>query len=987
MTILFRLLGPLAIGEGDDAVSLTVPKIRCMLAVLLLDAGQVISLHRLADELWGDDPPRSAVANLRSYASALRNTLAAANLDPARLITTPGGYRLHVLPGECDVEAWESHAAQGAAALANGRPHDAVKQLERALAIWRGPALADIPAGPGLAARATALDERRTARIEDLFEAKLRCGAGTGLATALRVHIAAHPTRERAYGQLMRELYAEGDAAGALDVYRQARDLLAEELGLEPGTELQDLQTAVLRRDPALFRPSTLAPDVLPRQLPADGTVLVGRDTELAQLAACTAPVRVIHGPGGVGKSALAIRLAHTLASRYPDGQLYLDLQGSSPRLIPLSPGEVLGRFLRALGVPNERTPTEPAEAAAMYRSLLAERRMLILLDNAVDATQVRPLLPGASSHLVLVTSRRALSSLDGSELLALDVLDKVHALRMLEREVDAAATRMLVDLCGRLPLALRIAGARLSARPDWSVQDLVDRLVDERHRLDELHTDDMAVRSCFQASYGGLDETAARAFRLAGLARVPHISVSGMAALLGDTRAVAASALDRLVEARLMEVAADRFRLHDLLRLYAAECALAQEDASERAQSLHRLLVYYLGTARRAVLLFVGISRPVDPALCGPEGTDLVTLDSTQQAAAWLDAELPCAVAIAEQAGEATDAARRYPAQLLRATSNYVLRRDAGQVVRLAETALRLRAPGDAVSEAIARNLLGHAYFYQQRYDESRGCLVEALGLWQDIGDLDGVAMVANGLGILNSRVGAFDESLRWYRASFDTLEIIGNLRLQAVVLLNMGEVYHAQRRIPEAVVSIRRGLDLVRVDGPLTSRMMALGTLGVLHFQLGELRTALNYLRRSLAMAELLRDPTHRVDMLLCQAEAFLRTGRPDLARPDADRALSLSIEMGDLARQGTSLRQVGKVLTALGEHGAAAACLADAARLFRLHGQSHERTIETFLGDDVIAPADAPSSVRTAEQAHIGDLPTRSHLLADRRTFTQQ
>ncbi|MEU8080231.1 BTAD domain-containing putative transcriptional regulator [Catellatospora citrea] len=962
---MFRLLGPLAIGRGDDTIGLTVPKIRCMFAALLLDADQVVSLDRLADELWGDDPPRSAVANLRSYASALRRTLAAAGLDPARLVTTPGGYRLHVLPGECDVEVWESRAAEGAAALADGRLHDAVRHLDGGLAIWRGPALADVPVGPGLAARATALDERRAARTEDLFEARLRCGEGTGLVTQLRTHIAAHPTRERAYAQLMRELYAAGDAAGALEVYRQARRCLADQLGLEPGTELQGLQAAVLRRDPALTRPVPLL-EVAPRQLPADVTVLVGRDTELGRLAGSPASVRVIHGPGGVGKSALAIRLAHTLASRYPDGQLYLDLQGSSPRLTPLSPGEVLGRFLRALGVPDDRVPTEPAEAAAMYRSLLAERRMLILLDNAVDAAQVRPLLPGTSAHLVLVTARRALSSLDGGELLALDVLDEEHALRMLEREADAAAARLLVDLCGRLPLALRIAGARLSARPDWSAQDLVDRLVDERHRLDELHTDDMAVRSCFQASYGALDETAARAFRLAGLARVPHISVSGMAALLGETRAVAASALDRLVEARLMEVAGDRFRLHDLLRLYAAECALAQQDALERARSLHRLMVYYLGTARRAVLQVAGIPRPVDPALCGPEGTDLVALDSTQQAAAWLDAELPCAVAIAEQAGEATEADRRYPAQLLRATSNYALRRDAGQVARLSETALRTCAPGDTVSEAIARNLLGQAFFYQQRYDESRDCLVEALRLWQDIGDLDGVAMVTNSLGILNCRAGALDESLRWYQASFDTLGIIGNLQLQAIVLLNMGEAYHADGRIPEAVASVRRGLDGVRADGTRTSRMMALGTLGVLHFQLGVTRSALRYLRRSLAMAELLRDPSHRVDMLLCQSEAFMRTGRLDLARADADRALNLSIEMGDRTRQGTSSRQVGKVLTALGEHGAAAAWLADAERLFRLHGQSHERWVEAFLGENATVLADAANDPRPSRTA---------------------
>ncbi|GAA1368113.1 AfsR/SARP family transcriptional regulator [Catellatospora chokoriensis] len=953
MPVLFRLLGPLALGGGERVTGLSVPKVRCLLAVLLLDGDRTVTLDRLTDELWGDEPPRSAVANLRSYASTLRRALAAAGIDPERLVTAPGGYRLRVAPGECDVELWQSHATAGSTALAEGRHHEAVRRLGQALSCWRGAALADIPLGPSLAARASALDDLRTVHTEDLFEARLLVGDGAELLTPIREHIATRPTRERAYDQLMRVLYAAGDAAAALDVYQQARQALGDELGLEPGTRLQQTQAAILRRDPALVRTSP-APEVVPRQLPPDLTPLIGRDGELAALTASAASVRNIHGPGGVGKSALAIRLAHLLQDRYPDGQLYLDLQGSNPRLTPLTPADVLGRFLRALGVGDGDVPAEAAEATALYRTMLADRHMLVVLDNAVDAAQVRTLLPGTTNSLVLVTSRRALTSLDGGALFALDVLGEHDALRLLGRPDDAAAAQRLVAMCDRLPLALRIAAARLAARPDWSAQDLVDRLVDERHRLDELHTDDMAIRACFQASYHALDPAAARVFRLAGLARVPHLSVAAVAALLGDSRSAAASALDRLVDARMVEVDAGCYRLHDLLRLYAAECALAEDEPSWRAEALRRLLVYYLGTARRAVLHFAGVVRPIDPALTGPEGTDLVELPTTQDARRWLDAELVCAYTAAEQVGEATDTARSYPAQLLRATSNYALRRDTDGIVRLAEVALRLRTPDDLASEPIVHNLLGQARYYQRRYDESRVGLMRGLAAWQALGDLDGIAAAANGLGILNGRVGQFDEALRWYDMSREALEATGDVRLQSMVITNAAESLAGLRRFDEAVRSIRRSLRLIATSAATTHRMVAVGQLGVLYAQLGQVRPALHYCVRSIALSATLHDHGHWLDMTLCRGEMLLRARRPDLARADADAAMQRAIEINDLARRGSALRLLAKVQAALGDQAAAAHSRNAATGLIALHGRPHEQPIETFLaGDDPTLP----------------------------------
>lgn len=948
MSILFRLLGPVALGRSGNPGGVTMPKVRCMLAVLLLDADRVVSLERLTDELWGDQPPRSAVANLRSYALMLRRALAAADIDPDRLATTPGGYRLRVAPHESDVSVWQALAEEGSAALAGGRASDAAASLGKALACWTGPALVDVPVGPALAARATALDELRTAHTEDLLEARLLSGEGIALVTPLREHIAAHPTRERAYGQLMRVLYTVGDAAAALDVYQQARQVLAEELGLEPGDGLREVQAAVLRRDPALA-PGRAYSEVRPRQLPPDATDLVGRERELAQLSRVSARVRNIHGPGGVGKSALAIRLAHALKGDYPDGQLYLDLQGSNPRLTPLDPGDVLRRFLRALGTADGDTPADTAEAAAMFRTQLAGQRLLVLLDNAVDAAQVRPLLPGTPHCLVLVTSRRALTSLDSAALLPLEVLDEADALRLLGSRADAQAAQQLAALCGRLPLALRIAAARLDARPDWSAADLVERLVDERGRLDELHTDDMAVRSCFQASYQALDEAAARAFRMAGLARAPHLSVAAMAALLGRPRAVAASALDRLVEARLVDMSAGHVQLHDLLRLYAAECALHDDPEQERAEALHRLFVYYVGTAHRAVQQVVGVVRPVDAALQGMEGTELARVGTLAEASSWLDTELPSATAVAAQAGEATPVDRRYPAQLLRATSTYLLRRAPDQVGRLASLALRLHAPDDPHSAGIAHNMRGQAYYFRRRYAESRASLEQALTFWRDRGDLDGIATVTNSLGILASRTGERDEALRCFQDSYDALAAIGATKLQALVLLNVGEVLLAQDRVDEAIATAHRSLELVRGDRATNHTMMALGLLAMLHARAGDVRRALSYSGRSMAIADAHGDAAYFVDMALVRSEIHLSVRRPDLARADTQTALRRARDIDDFGRQGAALRQVAKVAQATGDRAAAARCRAEAARLIEQYGTSQEHLVEVFLAGD--------------------------------------
>ncbi|NUO61469.1 MAG: AfsR/SARP family transcriptional regulator, partial [Hamadaea sp.] len=344
---MFRLLGPLALATGDNEVAPATRKQRQMLAVLLLDANRPVSLERLTEELWGDTPPRSAVANLRSYALVLRADLLRAGLPADRLATVRNGYLLRVEPGERDLDRMEALAADGSAAFRRRDFTTADRLLSEALAQWHGPTLDGIDAGPVLAARVQGIEERRLDVFEDLVETRLRLGDGPSMLRTLREHLAAYPLRERAHSQLMRLLYAQGDAAAALSAYQQAREILDAELGLDPGPDLTRLQQAILRREPIVDeRPAAVT---VPRQLPPDVPGLIGRDDALTWLRSSKASVRAVHGQGGVGKSALVIRLAHELADEFPDGQLYVDLQGSNPRLTPLTPAEVLGRFIRAL--------------------------------------------------------------------------------------------------------------------------------------------------------------------------------------------------------------------------------------------------------------------------------------------------------------------------------------------------------------------------------------------------------------------------------------------------------------------------------------------------------------------------------------------------------------------------------------------------------------------------------------------------------------
>ncbi|RCG25575.1 helix-turn-helix domain-containing protein [Streptomyces diacarni] len=578
------VLGPVRVWRGEQPLALGSPQQKALLAALLLRGGHTATAEELIDAIWGEEPPELARAALRTYASRIRKALGP---DGDLLVSESGGYALGDGDGDgtsLDVETARRLAAQADTAVSGGDLVRACELYDAALAQWSGEPLAHVP-GPYAEAQRARLTEWRMSLLELRYDLDLRLGRHAEAVVGLTALAASHPLRERLRELLMLALYRSGRQAEALAVHADIRRLLADELGVDPGPELTELQQRILAADESLACPDesgTAQPRTFarPAQLPATLPDFTGRDALVArlgaQLARADGTVMALAGIGGVGKTALAVHLGHAVADRFPDGQLYVDLQGTGAS--PADRAAVLGGFLRSLGTDDASLPEGVEERAALFRSLLAGRRVLILLDNARDAAQVRPLLPGTAGCAALVTSRVRMVDLAGARLVDLDVLGPGEAMALFSRVVGAErvgaereAAMDVVAACGFLPLALRIAAARLSARRTWTVSVLAAKLADERRRLDELQAGDQAVGATFELGYAHLDAEQARAFRLLGLTEGPDIPLSAAAALLDRSAEEAEDLLEALVDSSLLESAGPgRYRLHNLMRLHA---------------------------------------------------------------------------------------------------------------------------------------------------------------------------------------------------------------------------------------------------------------------------------------------------------------------------------------------------------------------------------------------------------------------------------
>jgi DNA-binding SARP family transcriptional activator/TolA-binding protein len=633
----FGILGPVQVRCGDCLVPVTRSRERALLAALLVSYGTVLSVDGLAQALWADQPPGTSRRQVAICVSRLRQAIKAAGGPADAIATSNPGYVIGA--GQLDVRSFEDVIGQARTTLAAGRPQEAVELFRDGLRLWRGPALQGVER-PFAAIEAARLEERRVMIAEELIDCELGLGRHAELVGELLALVAANPWRERLRGRLMLALYRSGRSAEALQAYRDGRQLLVESLGVEPGPELHELHQAILRGDPVLLAPpavgddqrpvpappAVLAPPALPAQLPPDAAEFTGRTRELdllgdlAERDEGSLPVAVISGMAGVGKTGLAVHWSHLASRRFPDGQLFADLRGYDPCHQPVPASTVLDQFLRSLGVPGHQLPADLAERTALFRSFLTARRVLIVLDNVRSADQVRPLLPGSATCMVLVTSRDRLDGLaarDGAWLCPIGPLSLPEAAWLLTRATGGRASPAMAGqiaaLCDRLPLAIRIVAARLAAVPGAAnghgaaAAAMIERLRDEQFRLSELSAGDMTVRASLELSYRELPGQAAALLRALGLLEARDFAGWAAAALLDVSVGAAASQLEELARAGLVEpVGTDgagqaRYRLHDLIRLFAREKSLATDGVATRHDATARVLGAALHLAETA--------------------------------------------------------------------------------------------------------------------------------------------------------------------------------------------------------------------------------------------------------------------------------------------------------------------------------------------------------------------------------------------------
>ena len=1003
----FRLLGPVEVWAGQRRLAVGGFQRCALLAALALHANHVVAAEQLVRLLWGSTPPETARNSLHVRLSQLRRLLTSAEPDAdaaaaGRLVFRSPGYLLRAAPDELDWQQFQQLADRGRQALAADDAVRARRLLRDALALWRGPALEGLE-GPVLTEQRLRLEQRRLTALEDRIEADLRLGCHAELLGELEALVAEQPLRERVRAQLMTALYRAGRQPDALAAYRDGQRLLVEEHGLEPGPELQRLEQAILTRSSALDLPSTparrpavmaapAAPGggepaaVLPAQLPADLAEFVGRADVLAGLdglvpatdARRTAVViAAVTGTAGVGKTALAVHWAHRVRGHFPGGQLYVDLQGYVPGP-PLRRLQALARLLHGLGVAPDRIPADLAAAAGLYRSLLADQRVLVVLDNARDAAQVRPLLPGAPGCLVVITSRDRLAGLTathGARRLTLDTLTPVESVTLLTRVVgagrlpaDARAARELTALCGHLPLALRIAAANLACHPDWSVADYVARLR-AGDQLGGLAVDDdphATVRVAFDSSYAALPADAQRLFRLLGLVLPgPDFSAPAAAALADLPVADAERLLERLAAGHLLEPRAQgRFGLHDLLRLYARQRAERSDVGPARAAAAARLMDWYLHTADAAVTLLY----PEKLRLPVPE-RDAATagFDGRADALAWLDAERPNLVAAVQHAEHGPRPATWMLADALHAY--FYGRRHMTDWQAVADAALAAaQEEGDAQARAATRRSLGMArHLCVGDYARAAECFGSALDLARQAGWVQGEAAILSDLSMVYAQLGQLQRAADHYTQALELHRRTGRTAGQAIALGNLGNVNRELGRHAEAADQLAQALDLHREIGSQSGQAIALETLGEVHRDLGDLTLARAQLGEALALSRMLGNRHDEAYELRALASVEQHAGRLDAALRLGRAALAQAREIDDRRIEADALNTLGSIDLQLDHPDEAVGHHEQALDLACRTGARHPQ-IEALLGLAAahLRRGDHSSAIDRAEQA---------------------
>jgi DNA-binding SARP family transcriptional activator/tetratricopeptide (TPR) repeat protein len=950
-----RTLGAVEVWADGAPVPIGGSKPRALLAALALSPGQIVSMPRLIDVVWGIDPPATATGLVQTYVSALRRLLPATGQVIA---TRSPGYVLLVDPDDIDHVRFERLVAEARAALAAGREEQAARLFGAALELWRGPALGEF-AGGALAAEAAKLNELRLAVIEERAATELALGHFEAVVGELVAAVREHPARELLRRHLMVALFALDRQADALTVFRDGREVLLEEHGVEPGPALSAAHEAILRGDHDALgvraRRSALAAPDRPAQLPAVPPDFTGRQRQLAELTSGlsaaarsgAAPVRVVSGPGGVGKSALALRAAHDLAQAYPDGQLFAKLHGTTGT--PASTEAILGRFLTALGLGQSDLSVTVEERAERYRSMLAGRRVLVLLDDAATEDQVRPLLPHSPGCAVLVTSRHRLAGLDGARRTELAPLEEAEAVELLTRVVgdqrataEPEAVRRLVRQCALLPLAVRIIGAWLATHREWLLGRAGDRLAEQVRRLDGPAVADQQVRAGFGLSYDALPDDAKVALRRLGGLGLPELPAWVVGALLDVPQDVADRSVEHLVDAQLLTFAGVdacgqvRYALHDLPRSFAAERAESEDGAEVLGEAVGRVIdcwVQLIDTvmAGRPTggLLLRDWQVQAEP-LAGVPHWLRATASATPRT--WFTVEHHCLVASVERAA-ALDLDRAASNLASALSTSFAVSNLFDAWTRTHNAALEaVRRAANRRAEGVLLAEFGQLRHKQDRLAEARYYLARALQVFRDLGDRHGEAATLAALGAANHEQGHLGEALRSLDLADTILHELGDeaavaytARLSGLVHLERGDFEAAYRQVGLALTTFRR-------TRSRRGEAMAMRTLSLVHRATGDYAGAYEVAEQARAIFRDTGDELLEGYSARSVAKALIRLGRGDETAALLDQALETSRTLGDRWGEAMTLRTMGERDLAADRLGEAARHLEAAIRLWR-------------------------------------------------------
>lgn len=886
--ISFGLLGPLRVEIAGTPARINSTRQRIVLARLLMTVNRAVEVEQLVDAVWPDAPPSSARGQIQICVSSLRRLFS----DSQVIQTHPGGYSISTDAGQLDVLVFDAQLEQARKAASKNQVAEALMCLDRALGLWRGGVLSDVP-GPVAKAYARRLEERRLLATEDRIELRLRVGMHRELLDELVELTGIHPLREQLWAFLMLALYRSGRQADALAAYRTARRNLIDELGIEPSEKLRALEGAILAQDSSLDPVPAAVPDwspilVKPQQLLSDIPDFTGRAADVDQLVGYltgasikgrqtpAVPIAIITGAGGSGKTTLAIHAAHLVKDSFPDGALFCRMQGSTGEL--RSSAYVIGSFLRSLGVSPEAIPAEPEERAALLRSTLAGRRVAVVLDDVASESQIVGLLPALAGPAVIATSRSRLAGIPGSLLIEAGTLTDQEGLELLGKicgEARIAAEQPagmdLINLCGGLPLALRIAGVRLSAHPHWSVRALVRRLKDERSRLDELVHGDIGVRSLLSDVYDSLSESAQLLLRLLSSLTMSRFSSWPAAALLDCDPDEATMVLDELADARMLEVRVlpgsgrPYYRFHDLVRIFAKE-KLAQQPA-DWMNGIARVLSDMLTLAEQARSRLHGEYCTAIRGTAARGRIDGALLDGAQDPLIWIDEEWSNIESGVRQAAE----------------------------LGFDELCWELATAAVTGYEALGW------------FDEWRSTHEVALEVTSAAGNLRGQAAVLASLGSLGLAQHSQDHTIGLHRALrlFETVEDeLG----QAVVFRNIAHLDRLQGRLEDAITRYERALDLFRSQNDEGAQCHVLSGQARTYLDLGLPAQAEELAKASLKLGSQLDNRRLEAQALYRLGEVFIRESDTEAAKGVFQRTLELTRLLGDRIGQAYALNGLG-------------------------------------------------------------------------------